>query len=137
MIEQIAEIGDDALSNLFELTFASLPTKIIEAISGNPFDLAYRVQSFTIPSSGANIIPLNYKTQTITKVGGKVDVPNEFTFAFRVDRNWKLYQILSIWKNLMANSRTGAIGDNPVLKNLLRTTVIVNPIDGNGQNINE
>ena len=103
-IETIQNLGDDALANLFQIsigTIGFLDTYLDSTV--------LRVQNFNVPGTGANTYEVHYKTQKMTKVGGKINAPNEFSFDFRVDRNWKLYAGFTAWKNAVANSSTGVI----------------------------
>ena len=102
-IEIIQNLGDDALQNLFEISIT--PISFLSDITST----LLRVQNFTIPSTGAETYEVHYKTQKMTKIGGKVDAPNEFSFDFRVDRNWLIYKGFVAWKNAVANSSSGVI----------------------------
>ncbi len=123
-IEVIQALGDDALANLFEISIG--PSEFI----GDLASTLLRIQNFNIPATGANTYEVHYKTQMMTKVGGKINAPNEFTFDFRVDRNWVLYKGFSSWKNAVANSSTGIIMDDSVAA--FRVPISVWATDGNG-----
>jgi len=129
MIERIAELGDDALGNLFTITFSGTPTGV------DLEDLSFRIQAFTVPSTGGNTYEVHYKTQSMTKPGGKVDMPHEFSFDFRVDRNWNLYTALKTWRNLKIDPYVGNIGSDADSGTNNRGSCIVSPIDGNGDEI--
>lgn len=128
MIDQIYAMGDDAFTNLFNISIA--PIAFIDNLTAT----LLRVQNLTIPATGANTYEVHYKTQMITKPGGKVDSPNEFTFDFRVDRNWLVYKGLVAWKNAVANSFTGSIGNDNALDNV-RIPITVWAVDANGDPI--
>lgn len=124
-IRRIFELGDDALGNLWEISFLPIPflPDLESAI--------LRITNLTIPGSGANTYEVGYQQQTLKKVGGKVDGPNEFSFTFRVDRNWLIYKAFLLWKNAVANPHTGVIGpDGPGAET--RTDVNVWAIDSDG-----
>ncbi len=124
-IETIQNLGDDALSNLFEISIS--PIGFLSDITST----LLRVQNFNIPPTGANTYEVHYKTQMFTKVGGKVNAPNEFTFDFRVDRNWVVYKGFKVWKNAVANSATGVIASDGI-GNAFRVPITVWATDGNG-----
>ena len=128
-IEQIQALGDDALANLFDIGFIA-PTDAFTSVT----NVLLRVQNFNIPATGANTYEVHHKTQMMTKVGGKVNAPNEFTFDFRVDRDWTLYRGFIAWKNLVANSSTGVMMSDGDL-NPLRVGITVWPTDGDGEAI--
>ncbi len=110
-ISNIYRAGDDALANLFDMSIGTIP--FITSFA----DLTVRIQNFTIPTTGVSTYEVNYKTQKLTKPGGKIEAPNEFSFDIRVDRNWLVYKGLIAWKNAVANSYTGDIGPDNLLSN--------------------
>jgi len=110
-VETIYNMGDDALQNLFDISIGTIP--YINDLTST----LVRVQGFTIPASGNSPYTVHYKTQQITKPSGKIEAPNEFTFDFRVDRNWAIYKGFVAWKNAVANSYTGAIAPDNILSN--------------------
>ncbi|MFW6225378.1 MAG: hypothetical protein ACOC3V_00300 [bacterium] len=105
-VDKIYEMGDDALQNLFDISIDQL--SYINDIGST----ILRVQNLTIPGSGANTYEVHHKGSMITKPGGKVDAPKEFSFDFRVDRNWLVYKGLVLWKNAIANSITGIVSND-------------------------
>lgn len=110
-VETIYNMGDDALQNLFDMSIGTIP--YVNDLTAT----LVRVQGFTIPATGSGTYEVPYKTQKITKPSGKVETPNEFTFDFRVDRNWAIYKGFVAWKNAVANSYTGAIAPDNFLSN--------------------
>lgn len=117
MIDKIYNAGDDALANLFNMAIDPIPFIDLEPT-------IVRVQNVTIPSTGATTYEVSYKGHTITKPGGKVEVPNEFTFDIRIDRNYYIYKGLVAWKNAVADSASGIIGpDGPANNNRVNITV--------------
>jgi len=128
MVETIYNMGDDAFANLFNISIP--PIAFIDQLTAT----IIRVQNFTIPASGANTYEVHYKTHKITKPGGKVDVPNEFTFDIRVDRYWLVYKGFVAWKNAVANTNTGSIGNDNILDNN-RVPITVWAVDASGDPI--
>lgn len=126
-IDLIANLGDDALANLFDMT---LP--VISDITELDTNVRLRIQNFTIPATGAETYDVHYRTQKMTKVGGKVDAPNEFSFDFRVDKNYNIYRAFKTWKNFVANSSTGVIMNDGSLTSPYRGPIIVYPVDSSG-----
>ena len=117
-VDIIYNMGDDALQNLFDISIGPM------AYLNNLMSTLFRVQGFTIPGTGVSMYDVNYKTQKITKPGGKIEAPNEFSIDFRVDRYWYVYKGLVAWKNAVANSYTGVIGpDNRLSHNRVPITV--------------
>jgi hypothetical protein len=120
MIQKIYDLGDDAFQNLFKVTF-SVEDEIPE--------LSLRIQDFPIPGSGSNTYEVNYMTQVMTKVGGKVDAPQSLSFNVRLDASWGVYNWLIEKKNLKANPATGKIGAQ---SDGIFNTVVV-PVDSEGE----
>jgi len=111
MVDKIYQMGDDALSNLFDVSIE--PIAFIDDITST----LLRIQNFTVPATGTSTYEVHHKTQKITKPSGKIEAPNEFSFDLRVDRNWLVYKGLVAWKNKVANSYTGVIAPDNVLSN--------------------
>lgn len=125
MIDQIYSLGDDALQNLWEMTIGNIP------FIGDPITSVLRIQNVSIPSTGVGTYDIHYKTQKFTKPNGKIESPNEFSFTFRVDRNWIIYKAFVLWKNAIANTHSGTLApDNPISN--LRVPISVWAIDGTG-----
>lgn len=101
MIDLLYNLGDDALTNLFDVILPPFPGAI------DPIQTQFRVFSLNIPSTGADTYDVHYKTMHIPKISGKVVDPKRFSFSFRVDHYWKVYNGLKNWKNLILNTRTG------------------------------
>ena len=120
-IDRIYNMGDDALTNLFNI--------VIEPISHlNDIEATIvRIQGFSIPETGAGVYEVHLGTQKITKPSGKVEAVNEFSFDFRVDRNWFIYKGFVNWKNAVINPYTGVIGTDDVILNN-RTSVVIYPV---------
>jgi len=125
-IEQLYDLGDDALQNLFEMTIA--PTQYLSELAPT----LLRVQNLTIPASGANKYEVHYKTVMIEKIGGKPDSPKEFTFDIRIDRNYLVYKGLVAWKNAVSNTKTGVMMPDT---GGLRVPITVYPVTPEGDKI--
>ena len=103
-IDRIYNLGDDALTNLWDMSIGTIP------FLNDVETTILRITDFTIPGTGVGTYEVNYKTQQFTKPGGKVEAPNEFSFDFRVDRNWLIYKAFVAWKNAVMNNYTGVRG---------------------------
>lgn len=124
-IATIQNLGDDALTNLFDMEIGTVP------FLPNLQSTVLRVQNISIPETGANTYEVHYKTQVFTKPAGKVNAPNEFSFEFRVDRNWLIYKGFVAWKNAVANTYSGEIGsDGP--NSDIRVPISVWAVGGDG-----
>jgi len=118
MIDTVYNMGDDAFSNLFDISLE--PISYIPDVGST----LLRVQNFTIPGTGTDTYEVHHKTQRITKPSGKQNDPKEFSFDIRVDRNWVVYRGLILWKNAVSNQVSGAVGaDNPLSNNRANISV--------------
>ncbi len=129
MIDQVFNLGDDALQNLFQFGFEDPAFGYIASVADQ---VPLRIQDFTVPGSGATVYTVDYLTQKFTKVGGKVDAPNEITINIRVDNKWDVVQAFTNWKNAVANSYDGSIGADSVGGGL-RTNFSVRPVKSDGE----
>lgn len=120
-VDVLYSLGDDALQNLFDVIIPPFPGAI------NTIDTQFRVQNFTIPTTGVGTYEIHYKTQMIRKPSGKIEDPKEFSFEFRIDKNWIIYNGLKNWKNIVANTRTGVM--TPDIIGAIRVPITVIAID--------
>jgi len=128
-INQIFQLGDDALANQAEIIINPL------ALFASNDPLRLRTTTFDIPEFAIGEYTIDYKTQKFNKPSGKIETPQEFTFNFRADKYWTIYQALLAWKNTIGNDRTGAMSEDvdPITGiSLIRTDVIVLTKDSNG-----
>lgn len=129
MIDTIFALGDDALDNQGIITFEPLP------FMPEMESMQFRITTFDIPEFTVGSYPVRYKTQGFTKPTGSIETGNSFTFSFRADKYYRIYQNLMTWKQLLANDETGATaedvssitGEAP-----LRVNFSVSTIDANG-----
>ena len=124
MIDILHNLGDDALSNLFDCILVPFPGAI------DAVNTQFRIQNVSIPSVGVGTYETHYKTQRITKPNGKIEDPKEFSFDYRVDKNWNIYNGFKNWKNIVANTKTGIM--TPDLPGSIRIPITVITTDSNG-----
>lgn len=126
MIDTIYRLGDDALDNQGIIIIDPLP--FLTEIE----PLQFRISTFTIPEFPIPSYTVNYKTQKFNKPGGRIDTPNSFTFSFRADKYWKIYQELRTWKNIIGDDDTGAMAEDVVNgQSSIRTNFSVMTLDSN------
>ena len=127
MIDVIAKLGDDALKNLFDMILPPFPGAI------DPISTNFRIQNFTIPATGVETYEIHWKTQKMTKPSGKVTMDNSFSFSFRVDKYWEIYNGLKNWKNIIADTRYGTMTpDNIKGVSAIRVPIVIISSDANG-----
>lgn len=127
-IEQILQLGDDAIANSWEIILPPFPGAI------DPISTALRITDLTIPGISVGNYDIEYKTQKFTKPNGKITTTNTFDFTFRIDKYWKVYEGLENWLNLIGNNESGIMSPDVVtgLPSLIRIPIDVIPIDSNG-----
>jgi len=128
-IDVVQNLGDDALQNLFDIIFPPFPGLIT-----GPDPIRFRITNLSIPATGNTPYEVHYKTQMFTKPSGKVSMPNEFTFTFRVDKFWRIYTSFKNWKNIVADTRTGVLAEDVGIgiAGSIRVPVTVIASDSNG-----
>jgi len=128
MVDNTELMNDDALQNEWEVIITDFPflkDSGIDAVS-----LSLRVVSVSIPEQSISEYDVNYKSRKITKFGGKITTPNEFSFTLRVDKNWKAYNALKKWHNFMANNDSGTLSSDYQLGvSTYRRDIVVRTID--------
>lgn len=121
--DELLVAGADALKSQFEVTFpGGIPG------GGNSTAISLRMdETFDPPEHGVQVYEIFRKGQKIPKAGGAEEVDKMFTVNIRLDQQWKVYDSLQAWKELVYNSETGTPGQSSTM----RTTVEVSSLDEN------
>lgn len=129
MLDILYKMGDDAVDNEGIIVFEPLPfMSTAEA-------LQFRISGFEIPEFSQDSYSVRYKTQEFEKPKGSITTSKDFSFDFRVDKYWTIYDDLLTWKQIIGNDDTGAISEdvNPLSgQSTIRTNFSVFPMDSNG-----
>ena len=124
-------VGDDALGNQFLMTIS--PISYIQ----DTFGTNVRIITVDIPEVSVGTYTIEYKTRTIEKVGGKITTPTQFSFTFRIDKNWDLYKGFISWHSAIANQGSGVIqadaSGTSVGASLIRTSIEIQTVDHNDE----
>lgn len=128
-IDTIASLGDDALQNLFEIVIPTFPGAI------DVQSTMLRITKLSVPEYSINTYTIDYKTQKMTKPAAKISTPNSFTFSFRVDKYWDVYEGIETWINTIANHETGSMAADGLLgvASAIRVPIDIIPVDANGE----
>jgi len=102
-IELLQKAGDDALGNQFLVVIPPYP-----GVIDNVFTTV-RVTTIEIPDSTVGTYEVQFGSQVMTKPNGVITTPNEFSFTFRNDKNWNVYNGFYNWKQFIANENTGVM----------------------------
>lgn len=127
-IDTIFRAGDDALGNQFEINFTAF------SLLSEVDRLKIRTTTVDIPNFAIGKYTVDFKTQRFTKPNGKIETPNEWTFAFRSDKYWVLYQALLAWHQYIADNDNGAMAEDVGAVSgtaNFRTDITVIPTDSN------
>jgi len=127
-IDDVYNLGSDALGNEFEIIIPPFPG-VIDLTS-----TVLRTTKFELPGLGVSTYTVDYKTQKFTKPTGKNNTPNEFTFDFRIDKYWKVYEGLENWLNIILNQDTGGMALDGIAgtASSIRIPIDAIPVDHNG-----
>ena len=132
-LTKLINIGDDALSNEFDIFFPS-------GIPGFTLltDLAIRTTTVAIPEQSVGTYDTNYKGRKVTKRNNMNETPTEFTFTYRIDKNYLTYIGLSSYFNTYCNQKTSAYLPDITLggASTSRFPIVVAPVDANGVTVN-
>lgn len=129
MIDILYQMGDDAVDNEGVIVFEPL------SFMSTTETLQFRISDFEIPEFVQDSYSVTYKTQTLDKPKASITTSKDFTYTFRVDKYWTVYDDLFAWKQLLANESTGAVAEdvNPFTgTSSLRANFSVYPVDSNG-----
>ncbi len=127
-IDTVYAVADDALENQFEVIIPPFPGVI------DISNTMVRVTEISVPETKIDVYTIDYKTQKFTKPKGQNATPNEFSFTFRVDKYWKIYEGFENWLKLIIDQDSGAMSPDvgvPGSSSLIRVPIDVIPVDSN------
>ena len=120
-ISDLLNAGNDAFSNLYEVTFA-LSDDYKDIIDSTTFTM--RCKDFTPPSvSGGDTYRVRYVTAFVDWPSAKVNVTRTFDLTFRVDSNYETYKNLHLLAKNNFNPNTSYV--NTDLADLAKTSFTV------------
>ena len=120
-ISDLLNAGNDAFSNLYEVTFA-LSDDYKDIIDSTTFTM--RCKDFTPPSvSGGGTYRVRYVTAFVDWPSAKVNVTRTFDLTFRVDSNYETYKNLHLLAKNNFNPNTSYV--NTDLADLAKTSFTV------------
>jgi len=123
-IDTIYALGDDALSNAFKITIPSFPG------STNTEPFSFRVTEVAVPETALGTYEVHFGTQKFTKISGKNETPNSFTFSYRLDRFYNLYEQIEKWLNASLSQANGKMSSDTGTS--LRRDIIIEGLDSYG-----
>lgn len=126
-IDDIYQIGDDALGYQFDVVIPTFPGAL--DVQQN----IIRVTQFPIPNTAVGTYEIARKGLKITKPSGVDESEKQFTITFRVDKYYKTYKGIRNWMKVIKDKVTGAAspdyanGQSPI-----RVPISVYTVDANG-----
>ena len=96
-IEDLIDIGADAMSNMFEVEFNLMGIQKYSQIQNQ---LKVRIAGFTPPDPKQTTYDVHYRTVSIKKAASKIELERKQTYTFRLDSNYVLYKALREYRNL-------------------------------------
>jgi len=121
MIQTLRQFTEDALANQFQLIIPPFPG--VEDIQQTNL----RVLTVDIPEYAIGTYEITKKGSKMTRRSGISELPTEFSFTYRVDKNYSVYKGFLSWLKLCRDSVTGIMAP----ENVIRVPITVQPIDGN------
>lgn len=120
-ISDLLNAGNDAFSNLYEVTFA-LSDDFKDIVDSTTFTM--RCKDFTPPGiSGGDTYRVRYVTAFVDWPSAKVNVTRTFDLTFRVDSNYETYKNLHLLAKNNFNPNTSYV--NTDLADLAKTSFTV------------
>ena len=130
MVFDTFKLGDDALANLWEISFA--PFDVGPQVEGLTDNLFRRIEEVSIPEVGVDTYEVYYKSIKFTKPKARSTMENEFTFTYSVDNDYALYKAFTLWQNQIFNQVTGKMGADEGLGLRRIPLISVQACDRNG-----
>lgn len=129
-LDILSTFGEDALGSHFSVLIPVFPNVIALA------NLNMRVKSFEIPAQTIGYYEITKRGKKLTRPSGVSDQGNEFSFTYRVDKYFSVYNSISQWMSFIQNptnmasaSDSGPLGVGGASE--FRVPIIVNGLDAN------
>jgi hypothetical protein len=130
LLDTMALFGEDALSNHFQMIIPSFPNVLQLP------NLNMRVLSVEIPDQTIDTYDLTKRGKKFSRPSGLSEQEKTFTFTYRVDKYFQVYQGISQWLAYIQNPVTLAMAsDSGPLgaggPSTYRVPIIINGLDTN------
>lgn len=123
MIDQILQLGNDALVNQWQVIF---PKGIPGGSNANAIRLRMD-QSFTMPQEQISTYEIDFRGAKLIQTAKKEETDKTLTVSVRVDQGWSVYDDLRAWHLLCYNPVTNTASPNA----LTRIPIVVQNLDEN------
>lgn len=98
-VSAIIRAGADAMNNIFYARI-TWPENLLKTIQVSSLNLAVRCQGFTPPSFTMGSQTIMYKGVPVKKPYPIIQGDKELKLSFRIDANYKVYQLFKEWQYL-------------------------------------
>jgi len=122
----ITQHAEDALTNHFEVIFNPINALKDQADYTSP--LAIRVLTASIPAQTISTYEVPKRGRKFSRPSGLSEQSYEFSFTYRIDKNFNAYRMISDWMKVIQAPVTMAMSSDVGL-NAIRTFVTVNAVD--------
>jgi hypothetical protein len=112
--DNIMNLGNDQLASQFDLTIHGVPT------GGDSENVTLRADmTFQVPEDIVGTYDIYKKGIKITKTSMLTDTDKKFTIEWRVDQDWKTFDVMKKWFDAVYSPITGtALPDSMVRTNV-------------------
>lgn len=119
--------GEDALTNQFVVDFN--PVNILGPSASYQTDLSVRTLTCSIPAQTIGTYEITKRGRKFSRPSGVSEQSYEFSFTYRIDKNWKTYAFISDWMKVIQNPITMVATGDAALINAIRDTITVKAMD--------
>lgn len=127
-LDILQTFGEDALGNHFQVIIPVFPNVLALA------NLNMRIKSLEIPAQTINTYEITKRGKKLTRPNGVSEQGNEFSFTYRADKYFQVYNSISQWMsyiqnptNMVGASDSGPLGIGGASE--YRIPIIVNGLD--------
>jgi hypothetical protein len=106
LLDDLMLLGEDALSNHYQLIIPSFPNVLQLP------NLNMRVLSVDIPTQAIGTYEITKRGKKATRPSGLSEQERTFTFTYRVDKYFQVYQGMSQWLAYIQNPVTLSMGSD-------------------------
>jgi hypothetical protein len=136
-ITALLQLGADAMSNMYDVTFTAIPSIIKEKMSASEtapatggtqttaptttssnaaleaptpvqnHQLTLRASGFEPPKFNIKKYDVRYKTVGLRRPATRIEGDRSFKITFRVDSYYNIYRMLALWRSVLMEPATG------------------------------
>lgn len=120
----LVEETSDAMDNIFDVLI-EWPEALQSSVSGLEAAVSYRCSGFEPPEPKTDTYEVTWHGVTAKKVKSGINLQREITLQFRLDANYRLYNLFTYWKKITGDGNTSGVSNTA---KLLGTLKVVAPM---------